>query len=358
MKFNLIIFCSLCLIILLWVLSISFPSVYGNQTVKSIEMLNLNVYPPIWSIHHLLQTLFIHIKTRDIIPYSHRKLLTLPDTQPIALDYFEPKCALDPKYTCICLHTINGNCFGAFEQSFIKSALNENIRVIIVNRRGYGDVPLVTPKFNIFGDVNDLTCAINYISNDLPNDNLTMIGISAGTSILMKYLGVVKNTPIKAAVCISPGYNLRECINITEPYNTKIVNQIKSGILCENKTILTSKDNYRNAYLASMKSKTLSELLSNCYVFSGYNSIDDYYQNTNPINDIKNISIPILTVSSFDDPICTYENTCNYSNLINNNNNGTTVITKTGGHCSFLQGFKGESWSDQLSLQYFNFILK
>jgi len=85
----------------------------------------------------------------------------------------------------------------------------------------------------------------------------------------------------------------------------------------------------------------------------GFSSLEDYLANSNPMRGLENISVPILTVSSLDDPICKKE-------LIptqffqEGDHSGILVRTESGSHTTFLQGhlFATGCWSDELSLEY------
>ena len=67
--------------------------------------------------------------------------------------------------------------------------------------------------FNLFGSTDDLREAISRIAAARPEAPLCLYGISAGTALLVRYLGEEgAQTPVVAAVANCPGYDISVCL--------------------------------------------------------------------------------------------------------------------------------------------------
>ena len=89
-------------------------------------------------------------------------------------------------------------------------------------------MPLTSPGFNVVGDAADTAAMVAHVRRLHPASSyLAMVGISAGSGLLITYLGQqAAATPVQAAVSLCPAWdvsqvelqtNLRE--NYTKFYN-------------------------------------------------------------------------------------------------------------------------------------------
>lgn len=91
-------------------------------------------------------------------------------------------------------------------KSFCVDAGDQGYRAVVFNKRGHGGCALETPRLQQFGDVSDLDLAIQHIHGMYPNAMKVGVGFSAGSGLLVSYLGETgKNSLLKAAVAVSPG---------------------------------------------------------------------------------------------------------------------------------------------------------
>ena len=146
-------------------------------------------------------------------------------------------------------------------------------------RRGCGGLPLTTPKFNILGDPRDTTDAIDAVRAAVgPNAPIFAVGLSAGSAALIRYLGETgENTPVMAAVAISPGHRLPDawerCHRV---YNRILTDKVRRHFLEPNADVLTRLPDGRAALEAGMKASAIREFVERTCVFSGAVTHDDY----------------------------------------------------------------------------------
>lgn len=100
------------------------------------------------------------------------------------------------------------NCLGVVTphlQRLCCLALRRGYRPVIFNRRGLGNCPLTTPRYQEFGDPRDLIQAVAYLHNRHPFATLLAISEGSGSGLLLSYLGECGSSSfLTAAACISP----------------------------------------------------------------------------------------------------------------------------------------------------------
>lgn len=91
---------------------------------------------------------------------------------------------------------------------FVREAEARGWRAVVFNRRGNG-TPLTTPQFNLLGSVDDTILQVEHVHSRYPQAFLAMVGLSAGSGLLVNYLGKERHTtPVRAACSLCPGYDL------------------------------------------------------------------------------------------------------------------------------------------------------
>ena len=70
----------------------------------------------------------------------------------------------------------------------MKETSKRGWRGCVINRRGCGNI-LKSPNFNLMGNFQDVRTCVKIIKDKYPDSYLTMVGISAGSGLLITYLG-------------------------------------------------------------------------------------------------------------------------------------------------------------------------
>ena len=91
----------------------------------------------------------------------------------------------------------------------------------------------------------------------------------------------------------------------------------------------------------------------------GFRGSDDYYRNISCIHEIKNITIPLLCISSKDDQIC-FKESIPYDD-IKLNKNIALLLTSHGSHSCFIEGdglfgFKVKQWITKPVTSFFKAV--
>jgi predicted alpha/beta-fold hydrolase len=278
----------------------------------------------------------------------------------------------------------------------IRRAYAEGFRSVVMNRRGHTPgMPLKAPRWNLFGDVDDMEQIYWYIKKHLTDPDTAMFlhGISSGTALtvsaLRKWDKRRRDSPhlasplFVASIAITPGYDISKVMQRDRfqfPYNDILTPQVKQHFVLPNEQILRDFDS--NAVDATLRANSLQEFLDAAAPFAGYPNATEYYLDGNPINEIRDISTPSFMLNAVDDPCCMIDNLYEqspyahhagktYAEMITETSNAMVAVTKTGSHCPFLDGFffpfvrdplyggwMLNSWADQVSVDIYRASLE
>ena len=224
-------------------------------------------------------------------------------------------------------------------------------RIALCLRRGHANLPMTIPKISIFGSTTDLREQIGFIQNKFPFSTLYAVGSSAGTGLLVRYLGEQgEYTPFKAAFALCPGYDTELGFKNVHPFYSQLMTKklFQAFIYPYSTTWQTMAS--LNQVLAT---RSLLDFQYRYFELAGYNSFEAYNRATNPIFVLENIKIPLMVLNAEDDPVCSIHNLEPYKTVIQNMPNIMVVTTKKGSHCGFYEGIKQtNSWATRLISDY------
>jgi len=335
---------------------------------------------------------------------SHSSRRTMNDT--VTLDVFPPFDS-DSEYpqfdrsSPIILYSPGLRCYSQDMpgNSVVRKAFGKGMRSIVFNRRGHTpNQPLKSPRWNLFGDVDDLEQIYWYIKDILSGDRTTPIflyGISSGTaatvSALSKWDKRRRQNPLSkvpafvASAHIVPGYGISRALKKERflwPYNEILVPGIQHTFVRQNEELLRSHNNEAVDQLLS--ASDLHEFLESGVVFAGYENVTQYFQEVNPVNEIRDIETPQLVLNSMDDPCCNIQNLYetspyphhegkSYAAMGRETKSTILAVTRKGSHCPFVcsrdgwlplsedplipGGWMIHNWADHVTIEFFSAAL-
>jgi len=162
------------------------PSLHGSYAPT--------IFAPTWHGQMLLFAFHELLVWLQPSPFQ-RELLTLRDSQVMALDWFEPSPPLpadaNKMPVALLLH-------GAFHLSGSRSSPMITLArclatigcpVVVPNRRGYA-VPMTQPRFAFYGDDEDIDeVLLRSVTTRYPGRRIAVIGFSAGSGFAFRYVG-------------------------------------------------------------------------------------------------------------------------------------------------------------------------
>lgn len=323
----------------------------SQKVIQQLDKLKSKYRPTPWLSNSHMHLLYFDLirKKRIELNYDKVNQLVMKDGGITAVAWFGYHLPADTP-TIVLMHTLTGSPESMRE---LVKDLHEYTgwRIALCVRRGHAKLPMPVAKMNLFGSTEDLKEQINLIQSQFPTSSLYGVGSSAGTGLLVRYLGEEgASTPLKAAFALCPGYDIEQGFKNVHPLYTKLMTKklFKSFIYPYAQTW------QGNEMLEKVLStRSLEQFQSHYYSFAGYPSFEAYAQAVNPIYVFENVSIPLMILNAEDDPVCSILNFEPYKEMIQHMPNVIVVTTKKGSHCGFYEGIKDtRSWAHQLIADY------
>ena len=323
-----------------------------EHIVPSLACLQQKYRPTPWLSNPHAQVLYFDLikRKRMQLEYDEIEHLEMADGGITGIAWYGKN--LSPKTpTIVLMHTLTGT------PESMREVVQDlhyytGWRIALCLRRGHANLPLPVPKISLLGCTQDLRAQIQHIQHCCPDSDLYAVGSSAGTGLLVRYLGEEGSaTPFKAAFALSPGYNSELGFDIVHPFYSKMMTK---------KLVKCFIEQYQDAWqddvdLARLvNAKNLAEFERNYFHLAGFEDYASYAQAVNPIYVFEDIKIPLMVLNAEDDPICRIANLTPYKEALAKMPNVLVVTTTKGSHCIFYQGFaKTESWATRLIADYF-----
>jgi len=326
---------------------------HNRQIIHSLDQLKQIYRPTPWLFNGHLQMLFLSARKNNAAQaYDHIEHLTMSDGGRTALAWVGYDLPSTTP-TIVLLHTLTGSP-KSMQELVLDLHKTTGWRIVVCVRRGHADLPLTQPQFNIFGSVTDLHEQLEIIHARLPESALYGVGSSAGSGLLVRYLGSTGSKPLlRAAFAYSPGYNTDTGFDHIQPFYSRYMTKKLLRKFVEPHTQhiahLSSFNRLRNA-------KTLSDFNRHAFEFAGYNSYEEYAHDINPMRVFKNISVPMMILNAEDDPVCNIQNAAPYLDTMRQMPNLILVTTAHGSHCAHYEGWRAKSWAGRLIGQYLKTI--
>lgn len=243
--------------------------------------------------------------------------------------------------------------FGPDIISMCEEAVNSGYQPVVYNSRGH-NVPLTTNQVAAFFHASDFKEIIDYVHHVYPFSDLYALGYSLGAVPIINYLGIRgKSSLITAAVLVSTTLDLDAILSsgFKEPYE-KCINGYFRKIIRENTCLrsVMEESGMQNNW-------TLHDILRHTHLaVNPYDNFDDYIKVNNPMSYIRNIRTPTLFINSLDDPVI--DDKVPAYLVLRSNPYCLEVVTETGGHCGFLEGFQAGSWTNGISLEFYSAVTR
>lgn len=322
----------------------------NQQRLQKLPRLQRPFRPTPWMFNTHLQLLALGLKKglAPALQYDLSERLTMADGGTTALHWLGLDLG-EHVPTLLILHTITGS------PHSMRSTVRDlqqltGWRVVLCQRRGHGDLPLTSPKINTMGDTCDLREQIHSIQQRFPDSPLYAMGISAGTGLLVRYLGEQgADTPIRAAMAYCPGYDINVAFARSRPfYSRMMAKKLIRQFVTRNQHAFS----HLPSYSACSNARDLHELHQHLYAIAGYASRDAFFADLNPVNAMRNLAIPLLILNAADDPVCHIQNAYEHREVIGQMPEVILAITARGSHCAYFEGWRAQPWAHHLCAEF------
>ena len=204
---------------------------------------------------------------------------------------------------------------------------------------------------------------MDYLTNRFPDaDFIGMAGLSAGSGLLVSYLGSRGvDSPVQAGCSLCPAYDVSQAfrgIRTKQPVADKFIRSAllrkyvernANNILYQ--TPQREKPRGRRALEKCRTADSLHELFRAHSPLSGADSYEAYLMRSNPMNWVNGIACPVLLLNADDDMVCLPENI--REDIPRENGGAILVRTAFGSHIAYSEGILGEgNYLVRLSLTF------
>ncbi|XP_069135028.1 protein ABHD15-like [Argopecten irradians] len=355
--------CTSVLAVMLYVRSLftstdTLPKLFYKESTLNTHLLNKSSImrrpfrPSYWLKNRHLQTILGRMRPQGTVHYE-REYLQLSDKGVVALDWVigtnfavrrnSPICVVFPSLTGDA-HSVSDLCGCLARKGF---------RTVVFNSRGHGNSFLTTKKLQSFGDPLDVRQSVLYIHQKHARAQITAVAMGTGSTVLFSYLGEYGSSArLKAAAFISPVFDATQTLfrGMSKFYEFFFLVKLKLMLLKHAHALSEVVDIGKSMLSWSM-------VTFQKYVYCrGSESLEQFLERNDPMRDVDDISVPVLCVSSSDDPVCRHKDTPFdifqfYPNML-------LVATEHGGHCGFLESIHRPSWTDKLVVDYLTSVLE
>ncbi|XP_073128446.1 embryogenesis-associated protein EMB8-like isoform X1 [Henckelia pumila] len=328
-----------------------------HDVVSKCRILHGRYLSTPWLCSPHLQTLFIHYLGNPPLVNYRRQLFITSDGGTIALDWVTNPEVKKPVIQennevqqdnknplIIIIPGLTSDSGSAYVKHLAFKMVKHGWDVVVANHRGLGGVSITSDCFYSAGWTEDVRKIIDHLHCKFPEAPLFVIGTSIGANILVKYLGEDGvNVPIIGAAAICSPWDPLICDRFM---NRRLVQRLY------NKALAIGLKDYADLHEAVLSrlsnwegvKKSLSVRdFDDCAtrVLGNFETVDTYYRRCASANYVGSVAVPLLCISSLDDPVCTSEaipwDECRL------NSNIVLATTQHGGHLPYFEGLAAKS---------------
>jgi predicted alpha/beta-fold hydrolase len=326
------------------------PGEVANAIAAQLPQLREPYVPTPWLRNAHLQLLWLML-AEAVAPrlrYDRVEVLRMRDGGTTSLHWLEDGCG--PRTpTLVVLHSIAGD--DQSSRTLIRELRRATgWRIVLCLRRGHGGLALTAPALNTMGCTADLREQLQRIRARYPGSPLYAVGVSAGSALLVRYLGEEgAGSMIRAGVAYCPGYDISVAWKRVHPfYSRRMTERLKQYFLKPHEATFAHLDSYR----ACLAARDLDEFHENLYELAGCPSPRDYLERSNPAAVFPSVAVPVMILNADDDPVCVVQNALDHVETVRQVPDAILVRTAHGSHCAFFEGWWPRSWSNRLIAQY------
>ena len=304
--------------------------------------------PWLWNAHLQLLWLLLREAIEPSLRYERTDILRMRDGGTTALDWLGLDEAPDTP-TLVVLPSITGDAQST--RTLVQDLRRATgWRVVVCARRGHGDLELTAPVLNTMGCTEDLREQLLRIALELPHSPLYAIGVSAGSALLVRYLGEEgEHARLRAGVAYCPGYDMRVAWGrVPKFYSRMMARRLKRYFLQRHARALARLETYQ----ACLAAPDLETFHANAYELAGWPTHEQYLENTNPVPVFDRVRRPVMVLNAADDPVCVAQNAEEHVDAVRRVPDAVLVRTARGSHCAFFEGWNARSWAHRLMAGY------
>ncbi|KAI3702167.1 hypothetical protein L6452_27893 [Arctium lappa] len=300
-----------------------------------------------WLSSPHLQTTFLRFFGRPPVFDFRRELFNTGDGGVVALDWLAPSDVLASdeihqdanRPIVIVIPGLTSDSEAVYIKHLVFYMAKRGWNVVVSNHRGLGGVPLTSDFFYNGGWTDDLRKVVKHIRSQSPDVPLFVVGTSLGANMMVKYLGEDgKDILIDGAAAVCCPWDLLLCDRymgrnaVQRVYDKALGDGLKRYAKMHQQFFTCLSD-----WNGIEKARRVREFDTSgtCLVWK-FDTADIYYRQSSCADYVGRIKVPLLCISSLDDPVCTKDalvwDECRV------NKNVILATTQHGGHLGYFDG--------------------
>lgn len=311
----------------------------------------MDFYPPVLLKNPHLQTIFADLFSFEkSVDAGQLHTISLPDRDQIVAEYY-------PGINSFCIilcHGLSGNGRSSYNLRLLKVLKSKGFHVVLFNHRNCGPGWGLSSRPYHSGRGEDIGEAVKYF-RELTKCRVGVVGFSMSGNASLRLLAHTQKLFPQSAQDYLPDF----CIVSNPPINLK-----RASILINQGFAKIYQMNFINAFrglLRRLEKEDLIEVISHQFQWStsifqfdeqftapnsGFKDAEDYYQQCSTYQQLQQVSVPTLIITSQDDPFVDVQDF-----LLNKKSATVTIdIQQHGGHMGFLHRdktpLKNHRWLD------------
>jgi predicted alpha/beta-fold hydrolase len=286
------------------------------------------------------QTLFAWARRRELPQLPEpvaRYFDTAADARVLAHCHWQPEPRTRP--TIVLLHGLEGSSTVHYMRGMADKAWAEGWNVVRLNQRNCGGTEALSRGLYHSGLTHDPKFVMRELIEADGLSAIAFAGYSLGGNVALKLggeLGADAPPQLTAVCAVSPTMDLAACVHALErranyPYQWNFVRNLKSRM--RRKAALFP-DEFSVEPLGRIWTvRQFDEAYTARYY--GFTDATDYYHRASAMREIDRIAVPTLILTAENDPFVPPAPFRDAA--LTNNPHITTVVTREGGHCAFVE---------------------
>eukprot|EP00668_Euglena_longa_P041311 GGOE01054371.1.p1 GENE.GGOE01054371.1~~GGOE01054371.1.p1 ORF type:complete len:384 (-),score=71.85 GGOE01054371.1:359-1510(-) len=344
------------------------PTKRNDEILCFMKKLPGRFYPTPYMVSYVLQTLFVVLLRLQPAEPCHHQLLEVEPGEQVMLTWFELQDHYDESSDVpivFVLHGIDGNAKKAYARHMAKVMRQRGWRAVIPTRRGCNpEIP--NQRCYEYGDP-DFAVVVEHVAQRFPKAQLFAVGLSAGSNIVTKYVGVQGEAcRLSGAVSVANGYDFDQGTQLLSHrwfWNRAILHTARRQFYYRHEWVYVAPESPLQGLVspdAVRNSKNFREFDEAFRLpLHKFESLEAFYAAQSCIHNLDGIARPMLFLHAEDDPISSPA-LIPFSRLYNNPH-CIVAITNRGGHLGWAQGwfpFHCSTWAEDVTADYFNALLQ
>jgi predicted alpha/beta-fold hydrolase len=290
------------------------------------------------------QTLFAWARRRrfPMLPEPEARYFDVaPDARVLAHCHWHRDRTAHP--TILLLHGLEGSSYAHYMCGLSDKAWAAGWNVVRLNQRNCGGTEALSRGLYHSGLTHDPLFVLRELIARDRLDTLAVAGYSLGGNLTLKLAGELGGSmPQLRAVCaVSPVMDLGRCVEALErranyPYQWNFVRNLKARMRRKAAAFPEAFDISRLGRVWTVRQ--FDELFTAPH--HGFRDATDYYHRASAMRVIDRIAVPALVLTAEDDPFVPPEPF--RDPVVTANPNLSVVVTKTGGHCAYVEHASGD----------------